>query len=84
MSCLASAPGQVITHQTLMSRVWGDEYIDSRNYLRLYIRYLREKLEDDPTSPQLIVSQWGVGHRLQLPQSSPDAAAGILPAYVGA
>lgn len=71
LACLASAPGKVLTHQTLMSRVWGAEYVDSRHYLRLYIRYLREKLEDDPTKPQLIVSEWGVGYRLQLPDSSP-------------
>ncbi|MEX0785417.1 MAG: response regulator transcription factor [Dehalococcoidia bacterium] len=70
LSCLASAPGNVLTHQTLMSRVWGAEYVDSRHYLRLYIRYLREKLEDDPTNPQLILSEWGVGYRLE-----PDCAA---------
>ena len=65
LACLASAPGRVLTHQTLMSRVWGAEYVDSRHYLRVYIRYLREKLEDDPTQPQLIVSEWGVGYRLE-------------------
>jgi two-component system KDP operon response regulator KdpE len=69
LSCLASSPGNVLTHQTLMSRVWGAEYVDSRHYLRLYIRYLREKLEEDPTHPQLIVSEWGVGYRLE-----PEAA----------
>jgi len=71
LACLASSPGKVLTHQTLMSRVWGAEYVDSRHYLRLYIRYLREKLEEDPTHPQLIVSEWGVGYRLE-----PDATSG--------
>lgn len=66
-SCLASAPGKVLTHQTLMSRVWGAEYVDSRHYLRVYIRYLREKLEDDPANPKLILSEWGVGYRFQPP-----------------
>ena len=66
-----------------MSRVWGDEYVDSRNYLRLYIRYLREKLEEDPTNPQLIVSEWGVGYRLQLPDAlDASLADGVVPAYV--
>ena len=64
LACLASAPGKVLTHQTLMSRVWGAEYVDSRHYLRVYVRYLREKLEDDPNRPQLILSEWGVGYRL--------------------
>ena len=71
LACLASAPGKVLTHQTLMSRVWGAEYVDSRHYLRVYVRYLREKLEADPTKPQMIVSEWGVGYRLQ----PPDAVA---------
>jgi two-component system KDP operon response regulator KdpE len=68
LACLASSPGKVLTHQTLMSRVWGAEYVDSRHYLRLYVRYLREKLEEDPTNPKLIVSEWGVGYKLQLPE----------------
>lgn len=68
LSCLASTPGKVVTHTTLMSRVWGEEYVDARNYLRLYIRYLREKLEEEPKNPRLIVSEWGVGYRLDLPK----------------
>ena len=68
ISCLASAPGKVFTHDTLMSRVWGAEYVDARHYLYLYIRYLREKLEPNPKHPRLIVSEWGIGYRLQLPQ----------------
>ena len=71
-SCLASTPGTVFTHQTLMARVWGVEYVDSRHYLRLYVRYLREKLEDDPTSPRLIVSEWGIGYRLQPQEVAPE------------
>lgn len=65
LSCLASAPGKVLTHEALMSRVWGAEYVDSRHYLHLYIRYLREKLEDEPHNPRLILSEWGVGYRFQ-------------------
>jgi two-component system KDP operon response regulator KdpE len=76
-SCLASAPGTVFTHQTLMARVWGVEYVDSRHYLRLYVRYLREKLEDDPTSPRLIVSEWGIGYRFQ-PQEIASEPSPVL------
>ncbi len=68
LSCLASSPGRVVTHQTLMARVWGEEYVDSRHYLRLYVRYLREKLEDNPKEPRLIISEWGIGYRLDLPE----------------
>ena len=67
LQCLASAPGKVLTHQTLMSRVWGAEYVDSRHYLRVYIRYLREKIEDDPTNPRIILNEWGVGYRFAPP-----------------
>jgi two-component system KDP operon response regulator KdpE len=70
LSCLASVPGKVFTHDTLMSRVWGAEYVDSRHYLHLYIRYLREKLEPDPTRPEMIISEWGVGYRFQPPRES--------------
>ena len=79
IACLASSPGKVLTHQTLMSRVWGAEYVDSRHYLRLYVRYLREKLEDDPTNPQLIVSEWGVGYRLQFPEQGAAEQAAPRP-----
>ena len=65
LSCFVSAPGTVLTHQTLMARVWGAEYVDSRHYLRLYVRYLREKLGDDLSKPKLIISEWGVGYRFQ-------------------
>lgn len=79
LACLASAPGRVLTHQTLMSRVWGAEYVDSRHYLRVYIRYLREKIEDDPTNPQIIISEWGVGYRLQPPETSTSQQDVALP-----
>jgi DNA-binding response OmpR family regulator len=68
LSCLASVPGKVLTHEALMSRVWGTEYVDSRQYLHLYIRYLREKLEDDPKRPRLILNEWGIGYRLEPPE----------------
>lgn len=63
LSCLASATGKVVTHDALMSRAWGAEYVDCRHYLHLYIRYLREKLEKDPRRPRVILSEWGVGYR---------------------
>jgi two-component system KDP operon response regulator KdpE len=63
-----------------MSRVWGAEYVDSRHYLRVYIRYLREKIEKDPTNPQIILSEWGVGYRLQPPETSTRRQEAALPA----
>ena len=60
---LASSPGVVLTHETLLSRVWGPEYRDASHYVRLYINYLRQKLEDDPARPHYILTERGVGYR---------------------
>jgi two-component system KDP operon response regulator KdpE len=60
---LASNPGVVMTHETLLSRVWGPEYRDAAHYVRLYINYLRQKLEDDPANPHYILTERGVGYR---------------------
>jgi two-component system KDP operon response regulator KdpE len=65
--CLARSPGRVLTHRKLMAQVWGAEYVDCRHYLRLYIRYLRSKLEDDPRKPKMILSEWGIGYRFESP-----------------
>ena len=62
--CLARAAGTPVSHVQLLETVWGPEYVDCRHYLRLYIRYLREKIEDQPDQPELIVNTWGVGYRL--------------------
>jgi two-component system KDP operon response regulator KdpE len=55
--------GRAVSHTKLLSMVWGPEYVDCRHYLRLYIKYLRSKIEQDPQSPQLILNEWGVGYR---------------------
>ena len=54
--------GQVLTHETLLARVWGREYTDEINYLKVYISRLRAKLEDDPRNPQHILTERGVGY----------------------
>ncbi len=61
---LARAGGQPVPHGTLIASVWGPEYVDCRNYLRLYIRYLREKIEENPEEPELVMNEWGVGYYL--------------------
>jgi two-component system, OmpR family, KDP operon response regulator KdpE len=55
--------GEVIDHRTLLREVWGPGYGDERNYLRTFIQRLRLKLEDDPGSPQLIVTAGTRGYR---------------------
>jgi two-component system KDP operon response regulator KdpE len=60
---LVQQSGRPVSHSNLLFSVWGPQCIDSRHYLRLYVRYLRSKLEDNPEDPQIIVNEWGVGYR---------------------
>ena len=55
--------GKVITHRELLQRVWGAEYGDEAEYLRVYIRRLRQKIEADPLNPRHLLTEHGVGYR---------------------
>ena len=55
--------GWVVPHDTLLAKVWGYEYRDETHYLRLYINYLRKKIEPDPAKPTYILTERGVGYR---------------------
>lgn len=57
--------GRVLPHSFLLTQVWGPEYADEVNYLKLYVRYLRQKIEKDPSDPQYILTEWGVGYRFK-------------------
>ena len=60
---LVSNAGRLLTHETLLSKVWGREYRDESHYLRLYITYLRQKIEKDPAHPKYILTERGIGYR---------------------
>ncbi len=64
---LAERPGEVVPSRALIARVWGNQYSSETHYLRLYVRYLRQKLEDDPSHPSYIVNRWGSGYALEEP-----------------
>lgn len=68
LQALAQQAGKVIPHADLLSKVWGPEYRDDTDYLWVYIRYLRQKLEKDPSSPRYIVSVPGFGYRFETPK----------------
>lgn len=59
-----------LTHRALLEKVWGEEYVDSPEYLKVYIQRLRNKLEVDPGNPQLIISQRGIGYKFVRPPSA--------------
>lgn len=63
---LANNAGKVLTHRQLLERVWGSYAADNSQQLRVYINYLRGKLEDEPARPRWIVTEPGVGYRLRL------------------
>jgi len=65
---LATHLNQVLLHDQLLTSVWGPEYRDDLDYLRAYIRYLRRKLEIDPSNPRYIVTNQGVGYMLECPE----------------
>mgnify|MGYP000032268246 CR=1 FL=1 len=60
---LVNNAGWVMTHEMLLSKVWGYEYRDDTHLLRLYITYLRQKIEPDPSHPKYIFNERGVGYR---------------------
>ncbi len=60
---LVQNAGWVMTYDQILSKVWGYEYRDEPHYVRLYINYLRQKLESDPSNPKYILTERGVGYR---------------------
>jgi two-component system, OmpR family, alkaline phosphatase synthesis response regulator PhoP len=60
---LVQNAGWVVPHDQLLAKVWGYEYREETHYLRLYINYLRQKLEKDPANPRYILTERGVGYR---------------------
>ena len=68
--------GHVVPRETLLARVWGDEYRDQTDYLKVYVSRLRAKLEDDPERPRYILTERGLGYRFtrgaHVAQSRPD------------
>jgi two-component system, OmpR family, KDP operon response regulator KdpE len=67
LGVLVASAGKVVTHERLLREVWGPASIDQVQYLRVYMRQLRRKLEQSPTSPEYLVTEPAVGYRLRLP-----------------
>lgn len=58
--------GRVLTHRQLLKEVWGPSHVESNHYLRIYMGHLRQKLEVDPAQPRYILTETGVGYRLEI------------------
>jgi two-component system KDP operon response regulator KdpE len=68
LACLVRNAGRVVPHKNLLTWVWGPEYADETQYVKLYIRYLRQKIEECPEQPKYVLTEWGIGYRFQGPQ----------------
>jgi two-component system KDP operon response regulator KdpE len=66
LELLVRNPGRLVTRQTLLSSIWGTAHVADTGYLRLYISQLRKKLEPDPARPRYLLTEAGMGYRLQL------------------
>ncbi len=66
LQLLAQHAGNVVTHQFLLKEVWGSPHLHDTHYLRIFVRKLRQKIEDDPTQPRILLTELGVGYRLAL------------------
>lgn len=65
LSVLVRNAGHVLTHETLLKHVWGEEYVGELDYLKVYIRRLRGKIEPNPTHPYYILTERGVGYKFR-------------------
>lgn len=63
LALLAKNHGRVLTHQFLLKEVWGYSYLEQTQYLRVFIATLRKKIENDPSRPELLITESGIGYR---------------------
>jgi two-component system KDP operon response regulator KdpE len=71
---LVANVGRVLTHRHILAKVWGPAHTEDAQYLRVFIRNLRQKLEADPTQPRYIITEPGVGYRLRAEAGSGTSA----------
>ena len=75
LSQLARRAGSVVDHRTLLKEVWGPSHLRERNYLWTFVQRLRQKLEDDPKNPQIVISAGSRGYRLGPPATGEEASS---------
>ena len=66
LKILLTNGGRVVTHRQLLKEVWGGQHAQDNHYLRVYMGHLRQKLEDDPAQPKYLITETGVGYRLNI------------------
>ena len=74
LQVLAQHAGNVVTHQYLLKEVWGTIHVHDTHYLRIFMRKLRQKIEPDPNTPRILITELGVGYRLAQDSEAPPLA----------
>lgn len=75
LTLLVENSGRILTHDTLLARVWGGDHVGQNNYLKVYIHRLRQKIEENPGQPAYILTERGIGYRFQVPAPGANSAA---------
>jgi DNA-binding response OmpR family regulator len=70
LSCFVDNANHTLAHQSLLTQVWGWEYAEEIDYLKVYVHHLRQKIEHDPKNPCYILTKRGIGYRFNLPRRS--------------
>jgi len=72
LACLIKNRGWIVTHEQLLEKAWGPNYIGDKSFVKLYIRYLRQKIEEKPHSPKFILTERGVGYHFAVNNGESD------------
>jgi len=67
LTCFLDNVNRILTHQSLLTQVWGWEYVEQTDYVKVYVHHLRQKIEQDPKRPRYILTERGLGYRFQVP-----------------
>ena len=67
LNCFLENANRILTHKSLLTQVWGWEYAEETDYLKVYVHHLRKKIERDPREPCYILTERGLGYRFQMP-----------------
>ena len=76
LSCLVKNRGWIVTHEQLLEKAWGPNYIADKSFVKLYIRYLRQKIEENPHDPRFILTERGVGYYFASNNEEPEKIGG--------
>jgi len=80
LQVLAQHAGNVVTHQHLLKEVWGSIHVHDTHYLRIFMRKLRQKIEPEPNTPRILITELGIGYRLAQSEGEAPMMAGSMAA----